>query len=140
MKLKRSDVYILHNGENNKKEIIKVAGYMFQKNGHWFTVRKNDPAICKSSCNDKWIISDFVTGLAMCSTDNSLDDVPMSLADSLIDKLIKFYKDNSTSMYWSESTREEFQRYAQAINEAMYKDGQDKLIDYLQDSAYELFN
>ncbi len=140
MKLKRSDVYILHNGENHKKEIIKVAGYMFYKNGHWFTVRRNDPAICKSSCKGKWIISDFVTGLIMSSTDNTLDDVPMSLADSLIDKLIEFYKDNSVNMYRRESSREEFQKYAQMMNEAMYKDGQDKLIDYLQDSAYELFN
>lgn len=140
MKLKRSDVYILHNGENNKKEIIKVAGYMFQKNGHWFTVRRNAPAICESSCKGKWIISDFVTGLIMNSTDNNLDDVPMSLADSLIDKLIEFYKDDSTNMYRRESSREEFQKYAQMMNEAMYKDGQDKLIDYLKDSAYELFN
>ena len=139
MKLKRSDVYILHNGENHKKEIITVAGYMFYKNGHWFTVRRNDPDICESSCKGKWIISDFVTGLIMSSTDNNLDDVPMSLADSLIDKLIEFYKDNSTNMYRRESSREEFQRYAQMMNEAMYKDGQDKLIDYLQDSAYELF-
>lgn len=139
MKLKRSDVYILYNGEDNKKEIIKVAGYMFQKNGHWFTVRKNDPAICKSSCKGKWIISDFVTGLIMSSTDNTLDDVPMSLADSLIDKLIELYKDDSTSIYKREC-REEFRGYAQMMNEAMYKDGQDKLIDYLQDSAYELFN
>lgn len=75
----------------------------------------------------------------MSSTDNNLDDVPMSLADSLIDKLIELYKDDSTSTYWGESTREELQRYAQMMNEAMYKDGQDKLIDYLQDSAYELF-
>jgi len=140
VKLKRSDVYILHNGKDNKKEIIKVAGYIFQKNGHWFTVRKNDPAICETSCKGKWIISDLVTGLIMNSTDNKLDDVPMSLVDSLIDKLIEFYKDNSTNMYHSESYREEFQRYAQMINEAMFKDGQDKLIDLLQDSAHGLFN
>lgn len=140
MKLKRSDVYIIRNGEDNKKEIIKVAGYMFRKNGHWFTVRKNDPAIAKTSLKGKWIISDFVTGLIMSSTDNTLDDVPMSLADSLIDKLIEFYKDDSTNMYKRESFREEFQRYAQMMYVAMYKDRQDKLIDYLQDSAYELFN
>lgn len=138
--MKRSDVYILINGEDGKKKVIKVAGYIFQKNGHWFTVRKNDQAICKSSCKGKWIIADFVTGLIMSSTNNKLDDVPMSLSDSLIDKLIEFYKDNSTGMYRRESTREEFQRYAQMINDAMYKDGQDKLIECLQDSAYELFN
>ena len=139
MKLKRSDIYIFANLGDGQKA-YRTKGYIFQKNGHWFTVRRNDPAICESSRKGKWIISDFVTGLIMSSTDNNLDDVPMSLADSLIDKLIEFYKDDSTNMYRRESSREVFQRYAQAINEAMYKDGQDKLIDYLQDSAYELFN
>lgn len=75
----------------------------------------------------------------MTSTDNKLNDVPDTLSDNLIDMLIKFYKDDSTSIYRRESTREEFQRYAQLINEAMLHDGKDKLIDLFQDSAYELF-
>lgn len=139
MKLKRSDVYILRNGEDNKKEIIKVVGYIFRKKGHWFTVRHNELKL-DGLDKRKWVISDLVTGLIMTKTDSKLDDVPMSLANSLIDKLIEFYKDNSVNMYRRESSREEFQRYAQMMNEAMYKDRQDKLIDYLQDSAYELFN
>lgn len=75
----------------------------------------------------------------MTSTDNKLNNVPDTLSDNLIDKLIEFYKDDSTSIYRRKSTREEFQRYAQLINEAMLRDGEDKLIDLLQDSAYELF-
>lgn len=139
--MKRSDVYILINGEDGKKKVIKVKGYMFRKLGHWFTVRKNDPAIGKTSYIGRWIISDFVTGLVMKDTDYSLNYVPDdALPDSLINTLIAYYKDNSTGMYRRESTREEFQRYAQMINDAMYKDGQDKLIECLQDSAYELFN
>ena len=31
MKLKRSDVYILHNGENHKKEIIKLVSKIKEK-------------------------------------------------------------------------------------------------------------
>ena len=81
----------------------------------------------------------MVTGIIMTDTGNKLDDVPDALPDILIDKLIEFYEDNSTSMYRCESSREEAQRYAQMINDAMYKDGQDKLISLLQDSAYELF-
>lgn len=140
--MKKKRCYILINGEDGKKEVIKVAGYMFQKNGHWFTVRKNDQAITKASTSykGKWIISDFVTGIIMTDTDNKLDDVPNALPESMIDTLIMFYKDNSTSMYRRESTREEFQRYAQLVNEAMFRDSQDKLIDLLQDSAHELFD
>lgn len=76
----------------------------------------------------------------MTKTNSKLDNVPDALSDSFINKLIELYKDDSTSIYKRESSREEFQRYAQMINEAMFKDNQMKLIDYLQDSAYELFN
>lgn len=138
--MKRSDVYILINGKDGKKEVIKVAGYMFQKNGHWFTVRKNDPAITKASTRRKWIISDFVTGMIMTSTDNRIEDVPDALPESLIDKLIEFYRDNSTSLYKRQSTHDEFAEYAQMINEAMYRDNpENKLIDLLQKDAGELF-
>ena len=135
--MKRSDVYIIRNDGSGKKA-VKIKGYMFEKKGHWFTVRHRDPD--EAAHYKKWIISDFVTGLIMTSTDNRLDDVPNALPESMIDKLIELYSDNSTSMYRRESTREEFQKYAQMINDAMYKDGQDKLIDLLQDSAHELFN
>ena len=140
--MKRSDVYILINGKDGKKEVIKVAGYMFQKNGHWFTVRKNDPAITKASTSykGKWIISDFVTGIIMTSADVKLDNVPDALPESMIDKLIELYSDNSTSIYKRQSTREKFQSYAQLINEGMFRDSQYDLIDLLQFSAYELFD
>lgn len=136
MKLKKSDFYIIYNDSDGKeKKAVKVSGYIFQKNGHWFSIRKHNP----DEKHHKWIISDFVTGLVMTSTDNKLNDVPDTLSDNLIDKFIECYKDDSTSIYRRESTREEFQRYAQLINEAMLHDGKDKLIDLFQDSAYELF-
>ena len=75
----------------------------------------------------------------MTKTNSKLDNVPDALSDSFINKLIELYKDDSTSIYIKESNREVFQRYAQMINEAMLRDGQDKLIDLLKDSAYELF-
>lgn len=138
MKLKRSDIYIIYNLGYGKKA-HRTKGYIFQKKGHWFTIRHNELKL-DGSDKRKWVISDLVTGLIMTKTDSKLDDVPDALSDSFIDTLIKLYKDDSTSIYKKESNREEFQRYAQMINEAMFKDNQMKLIDYLQDSAYELFN
>lgn len=137
-KLKRSNIYIVFNSGDGKKA-YRTKGYIFQKNGHWFTIRHNELKL-DGSDKRKWVISDLVTGLIMTKTDSKLEDVPNALTDALIDKLIGFYKDNSTSSYWSESSREEFQRYAQMINEAMFNDKQDKLIGLLQDSARELFN
>lgn len=137
-KLKRSDVYIIAN-RGDGKTVYKKKGYIFQKNGHWFTIRHKE-ADFDVALTKKWIVSDLVTGLIMTKTDSKLEDVPNALTDALIDKLIGFYKDNSTSSYWSESSREEFQRYAQMINTAMFNDKQDKLISLLQDSARELFN
>ena len=137
--MKRSDVYIIHNDGSGKKA-VKVKGYMFEKKGHWFTVRHRDPNILYDSRYKKWIVSDFVTGIIMTYTDNKLADVPNALPEFMIDKLIELYSDNSTSMYRRESTREEFQKYTQMINDAMYKDGQDKLIDLLQDSGTSLIS
>ena len=93
MKLKRSDIYIFANLGDGQKA-YRTKGYIFQKNGHWFSVRRNDATnkLYKSSLNN-WVISDFVTGLVMTSTDNKLNDVPDALSDNLIDKLIEFYKD-----------------------------------------------
>lgn len=137
-KLKRSDVYIIAN-RGDGKTVYKKKGYIFQKNGHWFTIRHKE-ADFDASITKKWIVSDLVTGVKMIETDSKLEDVPGALSDSLIDKLIELYQYDSTSFYWSESSREKFQRYAQMINEAMFYDRQDKLIDLLQDSARELFN
>ena len=139
--MKRSDVYIIYNESNgNRNKVAKLKGYMFEKNGHWFTVRHRDLGIPNDSRYKKWIISDFVTGLIMTSTDNRLDDVPDALSDSMIDKLIKFYSDNSTSIWKRQSTHDEFAEYAQMINEAMFADSpENPLIDLLQEDAGELF-
>lgn len=137
--MKRSDVYIIHNDGSGKKA-VKVKGYMFEKKGHWFTVRHRDLNILNDSTYKKWIISDFVTGVIMTSTDNRLDDVPDALPESMIDKLIKFYSDNSTSIWKRQSTHDKFAEYAQMINEAMFTDSpENPLIDLLQEDAGELF-
>lgn len=135
--MKRSDVYIIHN-DGSVKKAVKVKGYMFWKGGHWFTIRRRNPEWPGDANYKRWIISDFVTGLIMTSTDNRLDDVPDALSESMIDKLIEFYSDNSTSI--RQSTHDELAEYAQMINEAMYMDNpENKLIDLLQKDAGELF-
>ena len=137
--MKRSDVYIIYSDGSGKKA-VKVKGYMFRKAGHWFTVRHRDYGIPNDSRYKTWIISDFVTGLIMTSTDNRLDDVPDALPEAMIDKLIEFYSDNSTSIYERQSTHDWLEEYAQMINEAMYMDNpENKLIDLLQEDAGELF-
>ena len=76
----------------------------------------------------------------MTDTDSKLDDVPDALSESMIDKLIEFYSDNSTSIYKHQSTHDEFAEYAQMINEAMFADSpENPLIDLLQEDAGELF-
>ena len=135
--MKRSDVYIVCNDGSGKKA-VKIKGYMFEKKGHWFTVRHRDSV--EAERYRKWIISDFVTGVLMTSTDNRLDDVPDALLESMIDILIKFYSDNSTSIWKRQSTHDEFAEYAQMINEAMLADSpENPLIDLLQKDAGELF-
>lgn len=137
--MKRSDVYIIHNDGSGKKA-VKVKGYMFRKAGHWFTVRSRNPEWPGDASYKRWIISDFVTGIIMTSTDNRLNDVPDALPESMIDKLIKFYSDNSTSIWKRQSTHDKFAEYAQMINEAMFTDSpENPLIDLLQEDAGVLF-
>ena len=137
--MKRSDVYTIYNDSSGKKA-VKVKGYMFRKAGHWFTVRSRNPERPGDASYNRWIISDFVTGVIMTSTGNRLDDVPDALPESMIDMLIKFYSDNSTSIYKRQSTHDEFAEYAQMINEAMFVDSpENPLIDLLQKDAGELF-
>ena len=60
--MKRSDVYIIYNyNGGNGKKVAKVKGYMFEKKGHWFTVRHRDMDRPGDSRFKKWIILDFVT-------------------------------------------------------------------------------
>ena len=135
--MKRSDVYIVCNDGSGKKA-VKIKGYMFEKKGHWFTVRHRDSD--EAARYKKWIISDFVTGVIMTSTGNRLDDVPDALLESMIDMLIKFYSDNSPSIWRRQSMHDELAEYAQMINEAMLADSpENPLIDLLQKDAGELF-
>ena len=137
--MKRSDVYIIYNDGSGKKA-VKVKGYMFRKAGHWFTVRSRNPEWPGDASYNRWIISDFVTGLIMTSTDSRLDHVPNALSESMIDKLIEFYRDDLTNLYQRPSTHDWLEEYAQMINEAMYMDNpENKLIDLLQKDAGELF-
>lgn len=137
--MKRSDVYIIYNDGSGKKA-VKVKGYMFRKAGHWFTVRRRNPEWPGDASYKRWIISDFVTGVIMTSTGNRLDDVPDALSESMIDKLIEFCSDNSTSVYKRQSTHDEFAEYAQMINYAMFADSpENPLIDLLQEDAGVLF-
>lgn len=137
--MKRSDVYIIHNDGSGKK-VAKLKGYMFEKKGHWFTVRRRNPEWPGDANYKRWIISDFVTGLCMTDTDSKLDDVPDALQESMIDKLIEFYSDNSTSICKRQSTHDKFAEYAQMINEAMFADSpENPLIDLLQEDAGKLF-
>lgn len=129
--MKRSDVYIIHN-DGSVKKAVKVKGYMFWKGGHWFTIRRRNPEWPGDANYKRWIISDFVTGLIMTSTDNRLDDVPDALSEAMIGKLFE--------IYLAHAQYDVIEEYAQMINEAMYMDNQEnKLIDLLQKDAGELF-
>ena len=83
MRLKRSDVYIIANGGEGKR-VYKKKGYIFLKNGHWFTIRHKE-ADFDVALTKKWIVSDLVTGLKMIETDSHLENVPDALTDALID-------------------------------------------------------
>ena len=126
--MKRCEFFIIHNADYGKA-VFKVKGYMFQKCGHWFTVRRRIP----SENHKKWIISDFVTGLIMTDTDSSLKDIQSVVTETMVASLLKFYTHRST--------REEFQHYAEMIYDGTHKSNPNsKMLDLLKDQAYELFN
>ena len=134
--MKRTDFYIIINTESGKKP-VKVRGYMFEKLGHWFTVRHRMPS--EKRYHKKWIISDFVTGVVMTDTDSSIENVRYALSECSIVRLLGLY-DNCT-IYGHRSVREEFQSYAQMIHAAMFKDNpESKMIELHQSQAEELFN
>ena len=134
--MKRTDFYIIINTESGEKP-VKVRGYMFEKCGHWFTVRRrtsSEKQFCK-----KWIISDFVTGLVMTDTDSSIENVRYALPECSIVRLLGLY-DNCT-IYGHSSVREEFQSYAHMIHAAMFKDNpESKMLELHQSQAEKLFN
>ena len=108
---------------------------MFEKCGHWFTVRRRT----SSEKRKKWIISDFVTGLVMTDTDSSIENVWYALPECSIVRLLELY-DNCT-IYCHNSGREELQSYAQMIHAAMFKDNpESKMLELHQSQAEKLFN
>ena len=136
--MKRCEFFIIYNADYGKTA-FKVKGYMFQKFGHWFTVRRRIPS--EKMFRKKWIISDFVTGLVMTDTDSSLKDIQSAVTETMVSRLLELYKNNTVSFYEHRSSREELQHYAEMIHGGMYKDNPNSnMLDLLKDQAYELFN
>ena len=131
--MKRSDIYIIINTENGKKP-VKVRGYMFEKCGHWFTVRRSKP----SENHRKWIISDFVTGLLMTSTESSLENVRYALPECSIVKLLGLY--DGCTIYGGRTIKESLQSDADMIHAAMFKDNpKSKMLDLHTSQAGNLY-
>ena len=134
--MKRCEFFIIYNTDTGQTA-FKVKGYMFQKCGHWFTVRRRIP----SENRKKWIISDFVTGLAMTDTDNKIEDIPSVISESMVARLLECYRNNTVGIYSNRPYREEAQQYAQMINAAMFKDNpESKMLELHQSQAEKLFN
>ena len=136
--MKRCEFFIIYKNDTGETA-MKTKGYMFEKSGHWFTVRRRMPDETFSS--GKWIVSDFVTGLAMTDTDNKLQDIPSVISETMVARLFEMYRNNTASIYEYRSIREQLQTYAQMINFAMLKDNpESKMIDLFQSQCCELFN
>ena len=136
--MKRTDFYIIINTESGKKP-VKVRGYMFEKCGHWFTVRRRIPS--EKQFRKKWIISDFVTGLVMTDTDNSIENVRYALPESSIVRLLGLYDNCAISIQGRRPVREELQQYADMIHAAMFKDNpKSKMLDLHTSQAGNLYN
>ena len=134
--MKRCEFFIIFNADYGKTA-FKTKGYMFQKFGHWFTVRLRTPS--EKQFHKKWIISDFVTGLIMTSTDSSIENVRYALPECNIVKLLGFY--DNCAIYGHRSIREELQQYAQMIHAAMFKDNpESKMLELHQSQAGDLYN
>lgn len=134
--MKRTDFYIIINTESGEKP-VKVRGYMFEKCGHWFTVRHSLPS--EKVHYKKWIISDFVTGIVMADTDSSIENVRYALPECSIVKLLGLYDGCTT--YGHSTVREELQAYAKMIHCGMCKNNPNSnMLNLFLDQAYELFN
>lgn len=134
--MKRCEFFIICNTDTGKNA-LKTKGYMFEKSGHWFTVRHRR----SDEKRKKWIVSDFVTGIVMTETDSKIEDVPSVLPETMIARLLELYRNDTVGIYEHRSIREELQHYAELINDGMYKSNPNsKMLDLLQDQAYELFN
>lgn len=138
--MKRADVYILINADDGQK-VIKVKGYIFKKGEHWFTARRRNPEWPSDEQFKKWVISDLVTGLVMASTNARLCDVPDTLPEDLINKLLYYYDDRTTSLYRQKSTHDKFREYARLISKAMVLDDLDNpQLDCMRESGQLLFH
>ena len=136
--MKRCEFFIIYNTDTGKTT-SKTKGYMFEKCGHWFTVRRRIPS--EKTYRKKWIISDFVTGLVMTGTDSSLDDVQSVVTETMVARLLELYRNNTVGIYGHRSVREELQSYAQMIHAAMFKGNpESKMLELHQSQAEELFN
>ena len=136
--MKRCEFFIIYNTDTGVT-VFKTKGYMFQKCGHWFTVRRRTSS--EKLVRKKWIISDFVTGLLMTDTDNKLEDIPSVISESMVAGLLELYRNNTFGIYSNRSIREELHQYAEMIYRGTYKNNPNsKMLDLLKDQAYELFN
>ena len=132
--MKRCEFFIIYNADYGKT-VFKVKGYMFQKCGHWFTVRRRIP----SENRKKWIISDFVTGIIMTSTDSRLENVRYALPECRIVELLGFY--DNCAIYGGRTIKETLQSYADMIHSAMFKDNpESKMLDLHTSQAGDLYN
>ena len=131
--MKRCEFFIIYNADYGKTA-FKVKGYMFHKCGHWFTVRRSKP----SENHRKWIISDFVTGVIMTSTDSSLENVRYALPECRIVQLLGLY--DGCTIYGGRTNKEELQSYADMIHAAMFKDNpKSKMLDLHTSQAGNLY-
>ena len=134
--MKRTDFYIIINTESGKKP-VKVRGYMFEKCGHWFTVRRSLPS--EKAHFKKWIISDFVTGLVVTETDSRIENVRYALPEGHIVKLLEFY--DNCAIWGGRTIKESLQSDADMIHSAMFKDNpESKMLDLHTIQAGNLYN
>ena len=136
--MKRCEFFITYN-TGTVVTVFKTKGYMFQKCGHWFTVRRR--ASSEKLFRKKWIISDFVTGLVMTETDSSLEYVQAAVTETMVAHLLEIYRNNTVGIYSNRSIREELQQYAEMIYRGTYKNNPNSnMLDLLQSQSYELYN
>ena len=136
--MKRCEFFIIYNTDTGET-VFKTKGYMFQKSGHWFTVRRrtDDEKLYRK----KWIISDLVTGLIMTDTDSSLKYIQSAVTETMVARLLELYRNNTVSIFSNRSIREELQQYAEMIYRGTYKnDPNSNMLDLLQSQSYELYN
>ena len=137
--MKRCEFFIIIYNADYGKTAFKVKGYMFQKCGHWFTVRRRIPS--EKMYRKNWIISDFVTGLVIAETGSSLEDVQSAVTETMVARMFELYRNNTVGIYKHRSIREELQHYAEMIYGGTYKNNPNSnMLDLLKDQAYELFN